>query len=79
MDDNMIWVTNINEDPEKNTVIQSMLREKHTVGLPKATPADFGRVNTVEELKAQSIIGLYREDQIPGHYIGGRSEQGRDN
>ena len=61
MDNNMIWVTNINEDPEKNTVIQSMLREKHTVGLPKATPADFGRVNTVEELKAQSIIGLYRE------------------
>ena len=79
MDDNMIWVTNINKEPEKNTVIQSMLREKHTVGLPKATPADFGRVNTVEELKAQGIIGLYREGQIPDHYIGGRSEQGRDN
>ena len=61
MDDNMIWVTNINEDPEKDTVIQSMLRKKYTVGLPKATPADFGRVNTVEELEAQSIIGLYRE------------------
>jgi hypothetical protein len=61
MNHNMIWVTNINEDPQKDTVIQSMLREKHTVGQPKATPADFGRVNTVEELTAQGIIGLYRE------------------
>ena len=61
MDNNMIWVTNINEDPEKDTVIQSILRKTHTVGLPKATPADFSRVTTAEELKAQSIIGLYRE------------------
>ena len=55
MDDNMIWVTNINEDPEKDSAVQSILRKKHTAGPPQATDS-----HTVEKLEEQNIIGLYR-------------------
>jgi hypothetical protein len=60
MDNDMIWVTNINENPEKDSAVQSILRKKHTVGPPKATPTNFGGIATVEELQEQKIIGLYR-------------------
>ena len=61
MDDNMIWVTNINEDQAKDSSVQSILRKKHTVGPPKATPTNFGGIATVEDLQAQNMIGLYRK------------------
>lgn len=55
MGDDMIWVTNINEDPGKDSAVQSILRKKHTAGPPQATES-----HTVEELQEQNIIGLYR-------------------
>jgi hypothetical protein len=61
MDDNMIWVTNINEDEAKDSSVQSILRKKYTVGPPKATPTNFGGIATVEDLQAQNMIGLYRK------------------
>jgi hypothetical protein len=61
MDDNMIWVTNINKDPAKDSAVQSILRKKYTVGPPQETPTNFGGITSVEKLEEQNIIGLYRK------------------
>jgi hypothetical protein len=62
MNENMTWVTNVNEDPKKDSTVQSILRKKHIVGPPQATPTNFGGLTTVEELKERKIIGLYRQE-----------------